>query len=294
MNINNHGLVDSNYLGLSGIWRRSEYSDPSVDFYNPFVVKTPAFCQSSLQLDMSIEKDVYKEEHFIEYAEALQRVGDKLKQLHPHVMLVPLRGAERPWRHLQIYCDMPITAGCVFPFTGNQKRSDETRETILRGLLPFQFEEELRIACVDGAEGGHGSRALLDILSEIHAAQGKSQIWRISLFLLVPADRNCSAWKSEHEMRGDGKTFFVKVALLPMSNVIGEDKEGAMIDPRNFNRFQEAKVEEGGETFLIETAELPAVIDLKITHAFHDVLRTEPGAAGRSIIDVRICDKPPT
>jgi hypothetical protein len=182
---------------------------------------------------------------------------------------------------------MPITAGCVFPFTGDQKRSEETKETILRGLLPYQDEEPLRIACVDAAEGGHGSRALLDILSELHAAQGKRQIWRISLFLLVPAGRNCSAWRREHELRSDGKSLFVNVALLPMSNVIGEDEEGAMIDPRNFNRFQEAKVEEGGNTFLIETAELPAVIDLKITHAFHDVLRTEPGAAGRSIIDVK-------
>ena len=163
---------------------------------------------------------------------------------------------------------------------------------ILRGLLPYQNEEQLRIACVDGAEGGYGSRALLDILSELHTAQGKSQIWRISLFLPVPKGRNCSEWRREHENRSDGKTFFVDVRLLPLANVIGEDKEGAMIDPRNFNRFQEAKIEEGGKTFLIETAQLPAVIDFKIAHAFHDVLRTESGASGRSIIDIRIHDEP--
>lgn len=293
MHNNYHGLVDPGYLSLSGVWIRPAYGDLSVEFYNPLVERVPDFHQTPLQIDAGAAKDVYRESDFIEYADALQQVGDELKQLQPHVMLVPLRGAERPWLHLQIFCDIPVSAACVFPFTADQKRSDETKETILRGLLPHQNQEELRIACVDAAKGGYGSKALLDILSELHAAQGKSQIWRISLFLLVPADRDCSKWKREHEMRGDGKTFFVKVALLPMSNVIGEDKEGAMIDPRNFNRFQEAKVEEGGMTFLIETAELPAVIDLKITHAFHDVLRTEPGASGRSIIDVKIQDDPP-
>ena len=292
MDHGNLRLGSSEYLGVSGVWFRGAY-DSSTAFYNPFVKDTPEFSQTLPQGDAIREKGLYKEHDFIDYAEALQKVGDKLKRLSPDVMLVPLRGAERPWLHLQIYCDIPVTASCVFPFTAGEKRSDETKEKILRGLLPYQDRDEIRIACVDAAEGGHGTRALLDILTELHEAQGRSQIWRISLFLLVLEGRNCSDWRREHEDRGDKKTFFVNVALLPLANVIGEDEEGAMLQPSNFDRFQVAAFEQDGKVFRIETAELPAVIDLKITHAFHEVLGTEPGAAGRSVIDVRIQDEPP-
>lgn len=286
--INNYydkqGTTD--YLGVSGVWIRNGF-DNATAFFNPLVLKQPEYSQSPIYSKTIEKKDLFSEDEFVVYAEGLQKAGDEIKLLKPDVVLIPLRGAVRPWSHLQIYCDLDVAASCVFPFTGVQKKSDETKDFILRSLIVHQDKDAVEIVCIDAAEGGFGSRALLDILEELHKAQGETQIWKISLFLFVPEEKEHAAWKHEHEGRSNGETFFVDVKLLPLSKVIGEDIEGAMIEPQNFGKFQEAKFEFDGTIYRIETAELPAVIDQRITYALHDLLRTEPGAVGRSVINVK-------
>ena len=278
--------ISADYLDFSGIWIRERAHDAVRVVQNPQLISPPVCSETLLKCTDKVRAPLFSEREFNGYAEAIQQAGDQIKRYAPDIILVPMRGGIRPWLHIQIYCGLRTEPSCVFPFTGEEKNSDDTKEIILRALLHHEGSDALKIACIDTAKGGNGSRQLLNILSELHEAIEKIQAWHISLFLFVPEERKYASWKYEHEGRSH-LNFQVKVPLIPVETVVGEDLEAGMINLQNFDRYQRLKIRSSGATFLIETAELPAVLDQKITHSIHELLDTEPGTRLKSVIGIR-------
>ena len=194
-----------------------------------------------------------------------------------------MRGGVRPWQHLRIYCNLGVGKSVLFPFTDKDKESEETRSILATKLGPFHGKEHLSIVCIDAAEGGQGSEKLVRILESLHAYDRKS-FWNITLCLFVPAERKYAEWRHERE-RTKEPNFKIEAKLFGVRTVIGEDMDAGMIAPENFGKVRSFKTQIDGVDYLVESAELPGVIDQKILEKTHYSLLAEPFS---TVIDIRL------
>jgi hypothetical protein len=271
------------YTQISGACLRYSASkdEPEICF-NPKLHSPPIYNQEILKNSTKVSSKPLTQSAFFDYAEQLKRAGNAICKSAPDIVLVPMRGGVRPWQHLRIYCNISIEKSVLFPYTGQEKFSDDTLEIVASAFLNHLGKERLSIVCIDAAEGGQGSAQLVRILETLHAKDRKS-IWEVTLCLFVPQERANATWKHARE-RTQEPNLKIKVELFPLNTVIGEDMDSAMISPANFGPVRKLTIESEGVDYLIETAELPAVIDQKILEETHFALSTEPFSA---VIDIR-------
>lgn len=270
------------YTQISGACVRYSASkdEPEVSF-NPKLHSPPKYSREILKDPSKVSATTFTEFHFLDYAEKLKEAGNIIHKSAPDIVLVPMRGGVRPWEHLRIYCNISIEKSVLFPFTGSEKYSDETLGIIATALSSHSGKDRLSIVCIDAAEGGQGSAQLVSILERLHDRDPGS-FWEVTLCLFVPQKRANAPWQHARQ-RTKQSNFKINVTLLPVATVIGEDMDSAMISPANFGTVRRIKLQVGGVDYLIETAELPGVIDQNILEMTHYTLVTEPFS---TVIDI--------
>jgi hypothetical protein len=279
---NSYNEFLTGYTMISGVCIREGATDaPSISF-NPKLSRVPEYTQEILTNPDSVKAKIFTDFDFLDYAEKLKNAGAIIQKAEPDIVLVPMRGGVRPWQHLRIYCNIGVEKSVLFPFTGEEKNSEETRAVIGNALHPFLGRERLNIVCIDAAEGGQGSKQLVRVLEVLHTFDRKSY-WHVTLCLFVPKERENADWKHARE-HSDEPNFRVEAILLGVAKVIREDMNTAMISPENFGNVRRFKTQIGGVDYLVESAELPGVIDQKIVEATHYSLLGEPFS---TVIDIR-------
>lgn len=273
----------TNYTQISGACVRYSASkdEPEVCF-NPKLYSPPIYSQEILKNPAKVPGNPITDSDFLDYAEQLKKAGNIVHKAGPDIVLVPMRGGVRLWEHLRIYCNISIEKSVLFPFTAEEKYSDETLSIVANALSPHLGKETVSVVCLDAAEGGQGSARLVDILETLHAQDRKSH-WDVTMCLFVPQDRANAEWKSARE-RTKEPNLKIKVALLPVDKVVGEDMNSGMIAVENFGPVRRFKTQVQGIDYLIESAELPAVIDQKILEKMHLSLTKEPFT---KVVDIR-------
>lgn len=264
----------TNYTTISGVWVRDQAESNAEIAFNPKLTEPAKFHQEREAHPDKLRAPSFSDNEFLDYAEGLKEVGRNIAKAKPDIVLIPMRGAVRPWEHLRVYCNISVQDGCLFPFTDKEKYSDETRGIIAEALKLHFGKRQVNVVCLDESEGGHGTRQLLDILSDLHQYDAKS-VWTITLCLLVPKGREHAEWRYEHEGR-TRDNFIVHAKLTGVTTVIGKDMDAAMISPENFGPKQLVKMRIEGADYVIETTEFPKLIDQKIVEATHYGLLAEP------------------
>jgi hypothetical protein len=208
-----------------------------------------------------------------QYAEQLANSGKEIVLLHPDLVLVPLRGGLRPFDHLRIYCNISEKA-VWFPFTGEQSLSCETFAILFGALQQFFGPGSANIVVIDTAERGYGAIRLARIVRNIHHNNAKSH-WRVTFNLFVPQQQQWAEWQYQvKKLSTERLTFDVK--LYGVLEVLGEDVDEAVSLPENFKTLNRAVFGPEGNQFLVETFELPRLLDEEIAKATYDLHFTDP------------------
>jgi hypothetical protein len=169
---------------------------------------------------LSVTKDLPKfelnSEDFDSYAEALRQMIEDIIAFKPDLILVPERGAIRPWMHLSVPTQM-IDKGHRFPYTGLQQAN--AGHALRERLMPHQ-SSDAKILILDTADSGDGCRNLLKTLIDSHRG---STIWTIQCSLLfgkMHIPEQC--WNMPHEM----STATLDTTFKPQvcTRLIGEDE----------------------------------------------------------------------
>lgn len=162
---------------------------------------------------------------FESYAFALRLMIEEIVKFKPDLILVPMRGAIRPWLHLSVPTRM-VDKGHLFQYTGVQQ--DNAGHVLREVLKPHQARDS-KLLILDTADSGHGCRKLLKTLIDSHRL---SDVWSVQCSLLfgkthIP-DR---CYRMEAEM----STSNLKVVFKPYSCVrlIGEDKKDQIPSTRS-------------------------------------------------------------
>jgi hypothetical protein len=273
------------YTTVSGALFRHSASleEPSVSF-NPKLFAVPNYSQEPVTGGASDLRHAIADTDFLYYAEQLKQAGAIIYNARPDKVLIPERGGVRLWAHLRIYCNISAGKSFQFPFSGEYKHTGEAMDRLVTEFRPLLGRERLSVVCVDAADGGHGSARLVKILRRIHEYDRKSH-WRITLCLFVPEHKTGAKWGRARE-RSSGPNFVVKANLLGVPKVIGEDMDSGMIEPQNFGRFGRLLIREAGSFYRVESKEIPAVIDHKITEATQYSFATEPFSTLKDIRQV--------
>jgi hypothetical protein len=159
----------------------------------------------------------FNTDEFESYADSLRLMIEEIIRFQPDLILVPMRGAMRPWLHLSVPTKS-VDKGHPFPYTGVQQ--DNAGYILSDVLMPHQARDA-KILILDTADSGHGCRKLLKMLIDSHRT---SNVWTVQCSLLfgkmhIP-DR---CYKMESEM----STSNLQVVFKHQSCVrlIGENKD---------------------------------------------------------------------
>jgi hypothetical protein len=127
---------------------------------------------------------VVKRADLVDYADTVPEIRKTLDAYHYHAVIVPYRGALKPWLQLSVLAQHADTI-IELPFTGaSQRKNDERlRWYLWQGLARFFEEGELRIAVVDTGEGGHGSVTITDLLRQCHREDQRRK-WFVDIHLI--------------------------------------------------------------------------------------------------------------
>ena len=101
-------------------------SDSSPILYNQKLSTPPLYSETMLPRPDSVRAETLAESDFIDYAVKLKTASEIIGKANPDLVLVPMRGAFRPWQHLRICCNIDVDSSVLFPFTANEKHSKET------------------------------------------------------------------------------------------------------------------------------------------------------------------------
>lgn len=121
---------------------------------------------------------------FDDYAMTLTSIRNVLDANRYHAVIVPLRGALKAWLQLSVlgqHRDKVVWLPC----TGASQREmdDQLRSHLGTGIAPFAEQADLRLAVVDTAKGGNGSRALAELLRDCHKKDARRR-WFIDFHLI--------------------------------------------------------------------------------------------------------------
>jgi hypothetical protein len=123
------------------------------------------------------------------YAGELVKLGTSILQDPPDVVLVPCRGALKPWRQLEAMSLGKLPAVKLYATgLGSGQRASEIRaavERALRDVAAAKSQTLLKVAVIDTAIGGHGARALSSLLGSIHNAWRPGP-WQVTMHLIAP------------------------------------------------------------------------------------------------------------
>lgn len=120
----------------------------------------------------------------IDYADTIPEIRKTLDAYCYHAVIVPYRGALKPWLQLSVlaqHADRVIEV--PFTWASQQKNDERLRWYLWEGIAPFSEKAELRLAVVDTVEGGNSSVTMADLLRELHKKDARRQ-WRIDIHLI--------------------------------------------------------------------------------------------------------------
>jgi len=192
------------------------------------------------------------------------RVQDQLSAI-----FVTLPSSDRLHINTELQCSSD-----EHPFTGEQKFSDKTFAILFEALGQFFGRGRANIVVIDTAERGYGANRLARLLRDIHQKNAKSQ-WHVTFNLFVPQQQQWAEWQHEvKKLSTERLTFDVK--LYSVLEVLGEDVDEAVSLPENFKTLNRAVFGPEGDQFLVETFQLPRLLDEEIAKATYDLHFTDP------------------
>jgi len=103
------------------------------------------------------------------YAESVTAVAKQLRLSKPDLVIVPLRGALKPWRHIEAMCLQELKA-CILESSGlgaGRANTDKLHADLREALKAFDRDERIHVAVVDTAKGGNGCDALARLLQSV-------------------------------------------------------------------------------------------------------------------------------
>jgi len=253
------GLVASGLFTPSTQPVSFEFANP----YQPTPVEAEPIQASLETLGSNDEKViVINDDHLANYGEQLTKVALNLSSNMPDIILIPCRGALKPWRQVEAMCLHQLN-GFLFLSTGlgSGKNVDRVRE-LLRGAIGSVNTDPLNVAVLDTAKGGNGSFALAQLLKSLWREEDGRE-WAVQFHLLAAKDSRIALDGTPIYSLTE-KGFYCHASVYRVDDLLVEDWDPAfgikvsdgsktLLKPLRNDHLYRVAVQRDGKTFVTES-----------------------------------------